>query len=248
MAKTVVQLSDGQTCEVRRLGIFELDVVGPTLVGPFTYMFKLANGQEVEVEYDLSKITTPPQHPGVPESEIVEGTPMWHSLLEWQTYKAAVQHEQKRLGSAIEYVLETTKYIADHAITYEDQQRVIDDADWLTIYEAALVPALTYEVLAQTFKDHFSAHFEGQEIFDAMRYMEGGHGGYDSIRAWEIQAMTAMHMTEDTWSNLPLDERARKVAALKLPKLLEALEADRGIKDSRKEAARAEALSKAGGR
>ena len=247
MAKTTVQLSDGQPCEVRRLGIFELDVVGPTLVGPFTYKFKLANGESVEVEYDLNKITNPPQHPGVPENEIVEGTPQWHALLEWQTYKAAVQHEQKRLASAIGYVLEITKYIADHSIAHDDQQRIIDDADWQIVYEAALVPQLTYEVLAQTFKDHFSAHFDGKEVFDAMRSMEGGHGGYDSIRAWEIQAMTAMHMTEDIWSDLPLEERSRKVAALKLPKLIEALESDRSVKESKRETARQSAITKAGG-
>ena len=231
MATTTVQLSDGQPCEVRRLGIFELDVVGPTLVGPFTYKFKLANGEEVETDYDLSKITNPPSHPGVPENEIVENTPQYHALLEWQTYKAAVQHEQKRLSSVIEYVLEVSQYIANHALAADDVRRVLDDADWLTVYEAALVPQLTYEVLTQTFKDHFSAHYEGKEILEAMRRLEGGHGGYDSLRAWEIQAMLSMQMTELAWSDLPLDERARKVAAMQLPKLLEALESDRHARD-----------------
>lgn len=232
MASTTVQLSDGQPCKVRRLGIFELDVVGPTLVGPFTYKFRLANGEEVETPYDLSKITNPPSHPGVPESEIVENTPQYHALLEWQTYKAAVQHEQKRLSSVIEYVLEVSQYIVKHALTLEDSRRILDDADWLSVYEAALVPQLTYEVLAQTFRDHFSAHYEGKEILDAMRRLESGHGAYDSLRTWEIQAMLSMQMSEAQWSDVPLDERARKVAAMQLPKLIEALERDRHAKDA----------------
>ena len=239
MATTTVQLSDGRPCEVRRLGIFELDVVGPTLVGPFTYKFKLANGEEVEIDYDLSKITVPPQHPGVPENEIVEGTPQYHALLEWQTYKAAVQHEQKRLASAIEYVIAVSKYIADHAIVHGDQERIIDEADWLSIYEAALVPQLTYEVLAKTFEDYFSAHYEGGEVLAAMRKMgrrDPSHGGYDSLKAWEIQAMNAMQMTEEEWSDLDLGERSRKVAAMQLPKILESLESDRISRENRAKA------------
>jgi hypothetical protein len=214
--------------------------VGPTLVGPFTYKFKLANDEEVEVDYDISKISVPPQHPGVPESEITEGTPQWHALLEWQTYKAAVQHEQKRLASAIEYVIAVSKYIADHALAPDEHRRILDEADWRNVYEAALVPQLTYEVLAKTFEDYFSAHYEGKEVLEAMRKMgerDPSHGGYDSLKAWEIQAMTAMQLTEEEWSDIDLGERSRKVAAMQLPKIIDSLEADRASREQRRKAA-----------
>ena len=101
---TVIQFSDGEPCDVRRLGIFELYGVGPTMVGPFTYTFTLASGQEVEDTYPLERITRAPEHPGIPEDQIVKGTPAWHALLDWQTFKMAVAHERKRIESMIEYV------------------------------------------------------------------------------------------------------------------------------------------------
>lgn len=234
MTTTEVILSDGKPCRVRRLGIFELDGVGPALVGPFRYKFNLANGQEVEEEYDISNITRPPQHPGVPENEIEERSPQWWALLEWQTYKAAVEHERKRVASVNEYVRTVSAYIAKHAISELDRQRIVDDADWQAVYEVALVPQITVERLRQAFDIHFGAHFKGEEIFDALQRIERGHGGYDSIRASEIQVMQSLGMTETQWSGLSIEERTRHVAARMLPKFMESLESDQSIKEARR--------------
>jgi hypothetical protein len=233
---TEVILSDGKPCRVRRLGIFELDGVGPALVGPFRYTFKLANGQEVEEEYDISSITRPPQHPGVPEHEIEERSPQWWALLEWQTYKSAVEHERKRIESINEYVRAVSAHIARHAVSETDRKRVIDSADWQAIYEAALVPQITVERLRRAFDIHFGAHFKGEDIFDALQKIERGHGGYDSIRATEIQIMQKMGMTEAQWAELSIEERTRHVAARMLPKLVENLESDQSIKEARRRA------------
>lgn len=227
---TVIHLSDGEPCDVKRLGIFELDGVGPTLVGPFTYTFTLANGQEVEDTYPLERITRPPEHPGVPESEIVEGTPSWHALLDYQTYKMAVAHERPRLKSMIDYVYEVSAYVAS-AVSDEDRDRIVTDEDWLKVREAALVPGITPEILADAFRRHFGAHFQGKDIFDALSGMAPGSGGYDAVRVWEINTMTQHGFTEEQWAGLSLAERSRKVAAANLPKLVEALETDLKIKE-----------------
>lgn len=228
MTTTEVVLSDGQPCSVRRLGIFELDPIGTDLVGPFRYKFTLANGQEVEEEYDISRISTPPAHPGVPENEIVERSPQWWALLEWQTYKAAVEHERKRLESVTNYVTEVSGYIASSCLSPEDRNRIVDLEDWKLVYDVALVPQLTPDILAETFKKNFGAIFDGLEIFDALRRTTKGSGSYDAIRAWEIQAMAAFgYQTEEEWSELSLEERARKVAAVNLPRIMENLESDK---------------------
>lgn len=228
---TVVRLSDGEPCDVKRLGIFDMDNVGPGLLGPFVYTFTMANGQVVEEEYDLQRFTTPPQHPGVPENEIVDHSPTWYQLLEWQTYKSAILYEKKRIRSMIEYVMENSRHIVELALEEDDISRIQTDEDMLQIVEAAMVPQLTMEILADSFKRHFNAHFQGADIFDALKHTEQGSGGYDAIRVWEINTMTGMGFTEEIWADIPLAERARKVAANNLPKLLEALETDKRIKE-----------------
>lgn len=228
---TIRELSDGEPCKVKRLGIFDLDIMGPALVGPFIYSFKMADGKEVEVVYPLDEITTPPQHPGIPENEIVEGTPAWHSLLEWQTYKMAVAHERNRIQSMIDYVLDGSRGILEKALEEEDWDRVVTDGDWLRIVEAAIVPQITPEILAETFRTHFKAQFDGREIFEAMKLVSPGSGSYDALRVWEINTMTSQGYTEEQWADLTLSERTRKVAAAQLPKLLEALEADLRAKE-----------------
>lgn len=228
---TVIRLSDGEPCEVKRLGIFDMDNVGPSVLGPFVYTFTMANGQEVEETYDISRFTTPPQHPGVPEDQIVERSPTWHALLEWQTYKLAVAHERKRITSLVEYVKENSRHVLELALDEEDWPRVQDESDWLAIMEAALVPQLSKEILADVFRRHFNAHFNGQEVFDALKNLEGGSGGYDALRVWEINTMSGMGYTEEQWAELALEERARKVAAHNLPDLIKALEADKRMKE-----------------
>ena len=120
MAEVEVILSDGKPCVVKKLGLFDLDGVGPTLVGPFTYTYTLANGQEVTDVYDIHDIKTPPSHPNVPESEIVPHTPQWYALLEWQTYRAAVSHEHTRQASVATHILDVSKFIVDKCVPVGD--------------------------------------------------------------------------------------------------------------------------------
>ena len=231
MVTTTITLSDGGPCEVKRLGIFDMDNVGPALVGPFVYTVKMADGKEVEVAYELGNITRPPQHPGVPENEIDEGTPTWHALLDYQTYTMAVAHERNRIMSMIDHIMEKSRYIVESALSEDDIERIYTRDDYLAVLQAALVPQLTPEILADTFRNHFNAHFQGREIFEALERVSPGSGGYEAIKVWEINTMTQQGYNETEWAELTLAERARKVAAAKLPDLLEALEHDKQHKE-----------------
>ncbi len=228
-----VTLSDGSPCKVRRLSVFSLDGIGPVLPGPFRYKQELSDGQVVESLYDPSARSSPPEHPGVPEDEIVERSPTWWQLLEYETYKAAIAYETVvRLPATIQYIRDVSAYIADTCVGEKDRDRITTEKDWHKIYYAATVPQITQELLATAFKDHFAASFKEREIFDALAGLSGGHGKYDVFRQWEHDAMSEFgYKTEEEWSNLSLDERVRKVAKVALPSLMESLETDARIKE-----------------
>lgn len=225
-----IVLSDGKPCSVRRLGIYDLDGIGAEIIGPFTYEITLLDGQKVNVEYDISNISNPPLHPGVLEHEIDPKSKEWYQLLEWQTYKQALVHERKRINSFVQYINDTSAYIADRCLTPSDKERIVDVVDWSSVREVALVPPLTHDLLGQVLKETFSAVFEGKEIFEAMQGMAKGSGSYDALKAWEIQAMNQMQMTEEQWANLTVMERARKVMAEKVGDLVTGLETDKQVK------------------
>lgn len=233
MAVAEVILSDGEPCEVKRLGIFDLDGEGPAQVGPYTYKWSMADGSEVESVYDIHAITRPPQHPGVAESDIQPNTPNYYALMEYQTFRAALAHDKKRVDGIINYVGEISRFIVDRCLTNpSDISRILEPDDWALIYHVAIVPQITIEFVAGVLKKTFSAHYEGNEIFDAMQRVNKGHGAYDALRLWEFEAMERYGFkTEDNWADLSLNERVRKVASIALPKLMETLEADRQIKE-----------------
>jgi hypothetical protein len=241
VAEVEIILSDGQPCVIRRLGLFDLDGVGPELAGPYTYTWVLANGEEIQSVYDIRDISIPPVPPDKPENEIIEGSPLWNALVEWQTYKAAVAHEiQVRQPSEAEYVLAISRFIVDRCVKLTDHERIQTEEDWDAVYEAAVVPQITVDMLAQTFIDTFSASFAGEEVFDAIKKAIKGVGSYDSIRLWEHEAMSKYsYGTEEMWADLSLPERARKTASVALPQLMKTLEADRQHKEAQKQQARA---------
>ena len=236
MRTTEVILSDGKPCSVRRLGVFDLDGVGPELPGPFRYTYELSNGQLVEDTYDVSARSKPPEHPGVPENEIVERGPQWHALLEYETYKAGIAYEYNvRLPQTVHYVREMSAFIVDTCLTEDDVSRIVTEDDYALVYEAAVVPQVTMELLAGSFKHTFSASYDEKEITDAIRGLSEGKGKLDTLRKWEHQAMAEYGFrTEREWGEIQLSERVRKVASIALPSLMEALQTEDQIKEMKR--------------
>ena len=92
-----ISLSDGLPCDVRTLGIFELDNVPRNQIGPFVYTIELVGGVKKEVVYDLAKYDEegrePPQKPDTPEHLIKEDTEDWYNLRDWKRHQAAERHQ-----------------------------------------------------------------------------------------------------------------------------------------------------------
>jgi hypothetical protein len=154
MTKTVIKLSTGDKIEVRRLGIFELDVLDPDPLGPFTYTGQTLAG-EVEIEYDGSGWEEPPPRPeldGDPEPRSDE----WMELREYEMYHAWIRHESKRMEAAASYHEQVAEYILSNCVN-GGRDKIITDEDWAKIHLAALVPQLTQEDVADALRNTFQS-------------------------------------------------------------------------------------------
>jgi hypothetical protein len=223
-----VELSDGKPCQIRVLGIFDLDGVGSEMLGPYTYRYQLVTGEEVEDVYPLENITRPPEMPDVGDDTPVPGTQSWWRLAEWQTYKAAVGHERRRLDSVHDRLQSISRFIVDHCLVNpDDRAHIVDRADWAAVYEAALVPQLSMAHVARALKDTYAARFDGMDVLEALATVSGGLSEYAAIRMWENELMIAMRLGESEYALMPLMERARKIGALKAKDWFGILESER---------------------
>lgn len=158
MTTTIVTLSDGTEAEVRRLGIFELDVLDPDPVGPFTYKGKTLAG-EVEIEYDGSRWEKPPPKPEIEVSELVEGTPEWYEYREWELYHAWEHHERRRMAAAATYHEKVAQYILDNCLQNGTKEKVVTPEDWANVHTSAMVPQMTQEDVAEALRNTFPSYF-----------------------------------------------------------------------------------------
>lgn len=219
---TTIVFSNGTLADIEKLGLFELDRLKPEPMGPFTYKTTILD-KEYDVEFRLDHWDNMPEKPDIPESEIEPDSREADELKTWKLYQAALEHERKRkrqmvdfLNRVVEFIIERHSDLIPHIKTQED---------WEKLYEAVLVEPVTADLLTRILKETYSAHFDGQDIFDAMANFAEDHAGqYDNIRLWENQLMLEMKMTEAEYVLLDVEERARKICALFLPKIMESLE------------------------
>lgn len=61
--------------------------------------------------------------------------------------------------------------------------------------------------------------------------MKPGLGSYEFLKVEEVQLMIDLRETEETYSRRPTRERARMIAAKMLPRLIDALNANRAHQD-----------------
>lgn len=158
----VVTLSDGKPCQVRQLGLFELDGKGREVLGVYKYQLLLATGQIVEDTYDIRALTYTPTKPETPVDQITQGLAEWQQLQDYETYVAALIHEKARTESYEGYVNDIAAYILAHCVSPDDVGRIVTVEDWNIVSAAALVPQLTEEGVAACLRDTFQGHMEGQ--------------------------------------------------------------------------------------
>lgn len=219
-----VTLSDGQSCDVRRLRLFELrEAIAPPLSGEWMYTVTFADGNEATAEFLWPDDIAPPERP---KGEIPsEGTPRWFAWRDYEFYQAAQQHRKQKRLDLERYLQEMADYIMNHCISAADRQRVVTADDYDAIYHAAFVPQLTKSDLDRQAAHIFFAKFDDQPLLDAL-LGSGGQtlGECDVIAKWEEQVMIAMGKTEAEWSELSLGERARKVVAHNMDNWMGALQ------------------------
>lgn len=231
----IVTLSDGEPCEVRTLGIFELDSIRREFLGPFTFMMKVLGGIEKEVEYDIGKyeeldrpIPTPPD---IPEHELKENTEEWFQFRDSQLYQAAQHHAVLRIESVFEYCDDVIDYLLLNCISPQDIRRIVTDEDWRLVYYAAMIPQITEALIIATLRDTYQAKFNHDEIFDALGKTEGGSGSYNAIRQWENDWANEMGYSDIELATVPVEERTRRVVAKFLRGWMEFLEMDKWKKE-----------------
>ena len=151
----IVTLSDGQPCNVKRLGLFELDNKGREVLGVYRYTLLLASGQFTEDEYDVRALTYTPTRPDIPIEQIVPNSPEWDQLQDFDTYTAALAHEKLRIESYEGYINDIAHYILTHCLSPDDTNRIVTADDWDKVSLAAIVPELTLQGVASTLESTF---------------------------------------------------------------------------------------------
>jgi hypothetical protein len=225
-----VILSDGDPCQVRGLGLFELEQVGPEIPGPYTYDILTVTGVIYRVEYDLKKnLERPPQKPvDEPPDNLNPASPEWAAWNEWDHFQAAIAHERARFDVIEEYLTNVAAYITEHCLETADQARLVEPEDYRAVYAAALVPRLTLDDIEKALKS-YRATYKGDSVLQAIFAMKGTNSGSraDVIQLWEAELMNSLGIAdpeaEAAYAQLPVFQRARKLVAHKLPDWFDAL-------------------------
>jgi len=210
---------------VRCLGLFELDAVGPAIPGPYRYQILTFTGQVYEAEYPLP--AEPPEKPDDPEPE--QGSIAWRNLQDYETYLCALAHEETRAKAVEDWLNNCAAYILENCL--EDPARLVEPEDYEAVYAAATVPRLRMDDIGTALSQVYRAEFAGRGILEALLSLEPGEGKVDAVALWENQLLNSLGLVtsedEAEYAQLPIMDRARKLAAFKLSDWLGSLEADR---------------------
>ena len=232
---TEVDLSNGQKVKVKRLGLFEIDDVPRDIPGPYTYTVHLFGGDDYEMAYDIDDaLKNPPQKPTIPAEEAVLGDPEYYQWVEWLRFQEAIAHQAKMFEGYADYCELVAVYVKESCLPDDTQIETV--ADWEAIYNAALCPQVSQADIKDAMTRSFGATWGGKEVFDALGNIEGGMGEYFSTRVWEVDLMVKLGETESAYTERGVKERARMIAALKIPEFFRILDGDRQVKEMKAKA------------
>jgi len=229
-----IVLSDGESCRVRCLGLFELDAVGPEIPGPYRYSILTYTGQVYEAEYPLTD--EPPEKPDEEEPE--QGSIAWRQLQDYETYLCALAHEKTRARAVEDWLDNCAGYMLAHCLDEADHERLVEPEDYEAVYSAVAVPRLRMDDIEAALAQVFRAEFGGRPILEALFALEPGGGRVNAVALWENQLLNALGLVtpedEAGYGQLPIADRARKLAAFKLSDWLGSLEADKIHKEAKR--------------
>lgn len=189
-------------------------------------------GDDYTMTYDIETVLEkPPAKPSTPLEEAVAGEPEYYDWQEWLRFQEALAHQSKIFEAYADYCDRVATYVRENCLP--DGVTIEIASDWEAVYSAALCPQVTIEDIKGAMSNNFAARWAGKEIFDALENVEGGMGEYISTRVWETNLMIKLGETETVYSERGIKERARMLAALKIPEFFGILETDRSLKEAR---------------
>jgi hypothetical protein len=193
-------------------------------------------GNEIERPFPVESWDNPPIPPTPEQMAAEPGTVPYYYYYEWSLYWAATYKAKANKEDVKRYCKDVAAYIMNSCISPDDKSRVVTADDFGLVWSAALVPQLSLEDLAMSLEYTFRANFDGEAVLTKILDNAGDEdsgGGYNAIRTWEIQAINNSGFTEQDWAELPLDERARRVVAMKVDNWLEYLTAEKQRKEKK---------------
>ncbi len=163
MEKEII-LSDGQSCAVRVLGLFELDDVAPdNAPGPFYEKLEGVEGKVVSRLYVPPDV--PPPEPKRPRLEAKKEPQLFEKWAEYDIYQAYLEHRRGEAEFINNYAQEAKTAILDRCLSDENRKRVIDLEDWRKIHTTALSAQLTEEDIAAVLRSNFPGQVPGPGDF-----------------------------------------------------------------------------------
>lgn len=234
----VVTLSDGESCAVTVLGLFDLDDIGPDIPQDYHYDITLLTGITVSVPYPLDKLTQPPPKPKTDPTLLVEGSVEWEEQREWDTYHAAMLRRAEQVDAREQWTFNAAGFIVRHCLQEDDRRRLVEEDDWSVVYAAALAPKVGLDDLEQALEKTYGASFSGRPVLDALMEGEGGDTTLDVLRYWEVQTLDKLGIWRqedvDQWLDLPVKERAARIVGASLGDWMKALDIDKAIRESKR--------------
>lgn len=220
---------------MKRLGLFEIDDVSKNIPGPYTYTVHLFGGDDYDMVYNIeAALEDPPQKPDMPLEEAIAGLPEYYEWQEFLRFQEALLHQTKMHEAYADYCERVSIYVRDVCLPPDTQIETIED--WEAIYNAALCPQVSQADIKAAIARSFGATWGGKEIFDALGNIEGGMGEYISTRVWEVDLMIKLGETESAYTERGVNERARMIAALKIPEFFKILDSDHQVKEMKAKA------------
>jgi hypothetical protein len=134
-----VTLSDGLPCDVRVLGIYELDSVPFDDPGEFEYDYQVSDNQVQKKRYTLRDWTEAPEKPDTPKELCEHGSYEWAQWNAFDLYQAVLQHRLLQIERSEQHAHSVAKYIISNCLAEADRGRVRLPGDLEVVLQAALV-------------------------------------------------------------------------------------------------------------
>lgn len=173
MLKTVT-LSDGLPCEVRALGLYELDQVAFDDPGDFQYDYQISESQVTKKTYTLRDWSEVPEKP-ITLRELCEyGSLEWAQWNAFALYEAVLQRRYEQIEASETHAHDVGRYVIRECLAEGDRARVLTPGDLEAVMGAALVDELTLAEVGAALAITFPGLLGWSADFASLEHLAGG--------------------------------------------------------------------------